>query len=118
IIPEVSNPVTEISAGGPCQNSHRKKGAENIVQMITDGIKDDAQSSVKSIPCDVISAGGPCQNSSTVPLFTLAQLFDKATDAEYITIRANQEEILRWYYYGKEFLIQVSAIVQDGKGKI
>src|SRR6266542_2521413 len=26
IIPEVSNPVTEISAGGPCQNSHRKKG--------------------------------------------------------------------------------------------
>ena len=28
------------------------------------------------------------------------------------------EEILRWYYYGKEFLIQVSAIVQDGKGKI
>lgn len=27
---------------------------------------------------------------------------------------ANQEEILRWYYYGKE-LIQVGATIQDGK---
>src|SRR5436305_15346039 len=53
IIPEVSNSVTEISVRGPCQNSHRKKGAENIVQMITDSIKDDAQLSVKFIPCDV-----------------------------------------------------------------
>ncbi|PKK69251.1 hypothetical protein RhiirC2_866850 [Rhizophagus irregularis] len=51
-------------------------------------------------------------------LLSLAQLFDKATDAEGGAIRANQEEILRWYYYGKEFLIQASVIVQDGKGKI
>src|ERR1041384_7382592 len=54
-IPEVSNPVTKISAGAPGQNSHRKKGAENIVQLIADGIKDDVQSSDKTIPCDVIS---------------------------------------------------------------
>ncbi|GES87681.1 hypothetical protein GLOIN_2v1735823 [Rhizophagus clarus] len=58
------------------------------------------------------------QNSSTDPLLSLAQLFDKADDAEYGAIRANQEEILRWYYYGKEFLNQVSVIVQDSKGKI
>ena len=58
------------------------------------------------------------QNSSTDPLLSLAQLFDKADDAEYGAIRANQEEILRWYYYGKEFLTQVTVIVQDGKGKI
>ena len=51
-------------------------------------------------------------------MLSLAQLFDKADDAEYGAIRANQEEILRWYYYGKEFLTQVSVIVQDGKGKI
>ena len=113
-IPEVSNSVTKISAGAPGQNSHRKKGAENIVQLIADGIKDDAQSSDKTIPCDVISIESLNQNS----LLSLAQLFDKADDAEYGAIRANQEEILRWYYYGKEFLTQVTVIVQDGKGKI
>ena len=86
--------------------------------MIADGIKDDAQSSDKAIPCDVISIESLNQNSSTDSLLSLAQLFDKADDAEYGAIHANQEEILRWYYYGKEFLTQVSVIVQDGKGKI
>ncbi|RHZ84516.1 hypothetical protein Glove_80g12 [Diversispora epigaea] len=110
--------VPEISAGGPCQNTHRKKGAEKIVQLIADGIQDDAQSGVEITLCDEIPAGSPCQDSSTVPLFSLAQLFDKATDAEYGAIRANQEEILRWYYYGEGFLIQVRVVIQDGNGKI
>ncbi|RGB22120.1 hypothetical protein C1646_76756 [Rhizophagus diaphanus] len=113
-----SNPVTKISAGAPGQNSHRKKGAENIIQLIADGIKDDAQSSDKAIPCGVISIESLNQNSSSDSLLSLAQLFDKADDAEYGAICANQEEILRWYYYGKEFLTQVNVIVQDGKGKI
>ena len=117
-IPPASNPVTKVSAGAPGQNSHRKKGAENIVQMIADGIMEDAQSSDKAISCDVILIESLNQNSSTDPLLSLAQLFDKADDAEYGAIRANQEEILRWYYYGKEFLNQVSVIIQDSKGKI
>src|SRR5581483_8790541 len=106
-IPPASNPVTKISAGAPGQNSHRKKGAENIVQLIADGIMEDAQSSDKAVPCDMISIESLNQNLSTDPLLSLAQLFDKADDAEYGAIRANQEEILRWYYYGKEFLNQV-----------
>src|SRR5437763_17204448 len=101
-------------SGDSGKKSHKKKGAENIVQKIADGIKDDAQSSDKTIPCDVISIESLNQNS----LLSLAQLFDKADDAEYGAIRANQEEILRWYYYGKEILTQVTVIVQDGKGKI
>ncbi|CAG8779697.1 22057_t:CDS:2, partial [Rhizophagus irregularis] len=60
-----------------------------------DGIKDDAQSSDKAIPCDVISIENLNQNSSTDSLLSLAQLFNKADDAEYGAIRANQEEILR-----------------------
>ncbi|POG58212.1 hypothetical protein GLOIN_2v1732617, partial [Rhizophagus irregularis DAOM 181602=DAOM 197198] len=91
-IPEVLNPVTKISARAPGQNSHKKKGAENIIQLIADSIKDDVQSNDKTIPCDVISIE--------------TQLFDKADDAEYGAICANQEEILRWYYYGKEVLTQ------------
>ncbi|CAG8770337.1 18563_t:CDS:1, partial [Rhizophagus irregularis] len=54
-IPEVLNPVTKISARAPGQNSHKKKGAENIIQLIADSIKDDVQSNDKTIPCDVIS---------------------------------------------------------------
>ncbi|POG62486.1 hypothetical protein GLOIN_2v1785207 [Rhizophagus irregularis DAOM 181602=DAOM 197198] len=99
------------------KNNHRKKGAENIVQLIADGIRDDSHSVNKTNPCDGISAGGPSQNSSTVP-HSLAQLFYRATDAKCGAIRANQKEILRWFYYGEEFLIQVRAITNDGKGEI
>ncbi|GES89725.1 hypothetical protein GLOIN_2v1735823 [Rhizophagus clarus] len=123
-ISEVINPVTKISAGAPSQNSYRKKGAENIIQLIADGIIEDAislrptQLSDKAIICDIILIESLNQNSSTDPLLSLAQLFDKADDTEYGAIQANQEEILRWYYYRKEFLNQVSVIVQDNKGKI
>ncbi len=33
-------------------------------------------------------------------------------------IYANQKEILCWYYYKKEFLIQISVIIQNSKSKI
>src|SRR6266542_3477765 len=97
-IPEVSNPVTKISAGAPLpKNSHRKKGAENISQMISDGIQNDSQSQkcILGSSNDILLQQS--QISSTVPLLTLAQLFDKATDAEYGAIHTNQEEILCWY---------------------
>ncbi|CAG8521728.1 16476_t:CDS:2, partial [Gigaspora rosea] len=62
------NHANEISAmASQPKNWHRKKGAENISQMISD-----------------------------IPMLTLAQLFDKATVAEYSAICANQEEILYW----------------------
>ncbi|RIA93865.1 hypothetical protein C1645_735220 [Glomus cerebriforme] len=105
-ISEVSNPMTKISARTLSQNSHKKKGAENIIQIIADGIKDDVQLSDKAIPCDMISIKSLNQFSSTDSLLSLAQLFNKADDAEYGTIHANQEEILCWYYYEKEFLTQ------------
>ncbi|RIB30539.1 hypothetical protein C2G38_2026786 [Gigaspora rosea] len=89
VIPEASVPSTlifrntELSRGPRLkfqtfQNTHRKKGAEKIVQLIADGIQDDAQSGDKITPCDEIPAGPSCQDSSTVPLLSLAQLFDKA----------------------------------------
>ncbi|CAG8751462.1 26076_t:CDS:2, partial [Dentiscutata erythropus] len=84
---EVSNPVTKILAGAPAKIAIRRK-------------------SDKATSCDVISIESLNQNSSTDSLISLAQLFDKADDAEYGAIRANQEEVLRWYYYRKEFLTQ------------
>ncbi|CAB4377184.1 unnamed protein product [Rhizophagus irregularis] len=115
-IPEVSNPVTKISAGAPLpKNSHRKKGAENISQMISDGIQNDSQSQkcILGSSNDILLQ--QCQISSTVPLLTLAQLFDKATDAEYGAIHANQEEILCWCYYGKKFITQVNETMKNSK---
>ncbi|RHZ72514.1 hypothetical protein Glove_242g98 [Diversispora epigaea] len=100
VVPEISVPSTsiskfrksEISAGAPLpKNSHRKKGQKDI---------------------NVLQRS---QISSTVPLLSLAQLFNRATDAEYSAIRANQEEILCWYYYGKEFVTQVNETIKNSK---
>jgi len=62
--------------------------------LIIDDIKEDVQSSDKTIPCDMFSAKGSSQNLFTDLLLSLAQLFDKADDAEYCVIHANQREIL------------------------
>ncbi|CAG8751853.1 5367_t:CDS:2, partial [Racocetra persica] len=86
-IPEVSNPMTEISAR--------------------------SQKCILSSSNNILSQQS--QISSTVPLLTLAQLFDKATDAEYGTIHTNQEEILCWCYYGKKFITQVNEVTKGNK---
>src|SRR5205807_5898076 len=94
-------------------NSHKKKGTESISQMISDGIQSDAQSSTLDFSNDTLLQRS--QISSTIPLLTLAQLFNRATDAEYGAIHANQEEILCWCYYGKEFITQVNETIKNGK---
>jgi hypothetical protein len=108
--------MTKISAGMLLpKNSHRKKGAENISQMISDGIQNDSQPQ----KCILGSSNNillqHSQISSAVPLLTLAQLFDKATDTKYSAIHVNQEEILCWYYYRKKFIIQVNEITKGNK---
>ncbi|CAB4419626.1 unnamed protein product [Rhizophagus irregularis] len=47
----------------------------------------------------------------------LAQLCDKAFDAEDKANRANQEEILCWYLYVKDFIIQLNGIIESSGGK-
>ncbi|RHZ81997.1 hypothetical protein Glove_115g13 [Diversispora epigaea] len=72
--------------------SHKKKGTENIVQVIADGIQDN----ILSDPNHVIeiSVTARHQNSDTISLLDLTQLFDKATNAEHYVMKANQEETL------------------------
>ncbi|CAG8617341.1 12226_t:CDS:2 [Gigaspora rosea] len=81
--------------------SHKKKGTENIAQVIADGIQDnvisdesETRSFVSSNHMTEISATARRQNSDTISLLDLAQLFDKATNAEYYATKANQEETL------------------------
>ncbi|CAG8832390.1 12672_t:CDS:2 [Gigaspora margarita] len=106
--------------------SHKKKRTENIAQVIVDGIQDNnnlldeskIQSFASSNHVTKISATALRQNSSIVLLLDLAQLFDKATDAEYSAIKANQEETLCWINYRNEFIIQYNDIIKNSNGKI
>ncbi|RGB43458.1 hypothetical protein C1646_749677 [Rhizophagus diaphanus] len=51
-------------------------------------------------------------------LLDLAKLFDKASDAKYRTKKANEEEILCWVNFGKEFMVHFSELVENSNGKI
>src|ERR1043166_5463659 len=45
----------------------------------------------------------------------LAQLCDKALIAEEHRLEANQEEILCWYHYGRNFVFQLEALCDNNK---
>ncbi|CAG8746313.1 391_t:CDS:2 [Gigaspora rosea] len=71
---------------------HKKKGAENVAQVIADRIKDNKLIDSNHV-CEIPETS-LYPNSYTVLSLDLVQLFDKATDAEYSAIKANQEETL------------------------
>ncbi|CAG8820156.1 42336_t:CDS:2, partial [Gigaspora margarita] len=96
--------------------SHKKKGTENIAHVIADGIQDNIISDSNYVTG--ILATARRQNSDTISLLDLAQLFDKATNAEYYATKANQEETLCWNNYGKEFVIQYNDLVNNSNRKI
>ncbi|GBC10468.1 hypothetical protein RclHR1_09650010 [Rhizophagus clarus] len=101
--------------GNITPNNNSSNFALAPLANLADSIMEDAQLSDKAIPCNMISIES--LNPSTDPLLSLAQLFNKADNAEYGAIKANQEEILHWYYYRKEFLNQISVIVQDKRSE-
>jgi hypothetical protein len=45
----------------------------------------------------------------------LAQLCDKALIAEERTLEANQEELLCWHHYGKNFILQENELCDKNK---
>ncbi|RIA88107.1 hypothetical protein C1645_256561 [Glomus cerebriforme] len=56
------------------------------------------------------------QNYSS-SLLDLVHLFDKASNAEYYTMKANEEETL-WVKFGTEFIYQYNDIVKNSNGRI
>ncbi|RHZ44306.1 hypothetical protein Glove_743g9 [Diversispora epigaea] len=91
-------------------------GTENIAQVIADGIQDNILSDLNHVI--EISATARRQNSDTISLLDLAQLFDKATDAEHYAMKANQEEILCWISYRKKFVFQYNDLIKNSNRKI
>ncbi|CAG8640921.1 10126_t:CDS:2, partial [Diversispora eburnea] len=55
-------------------------------------------------------------DKKTVTVQSLVHLYQKASLAEKNTIQAKQEEILCWYYYGKDFEKMVSEILSNPLG--
>ena len=94
-----------------CQSSHKKKGVEKIAQVIIDGIQDDIkrQEPISSGSSSEVLHETEISTTARRPkcsssLLVLVHLFDKASDAEYRTKKANEEEInilkvLYNYYY-------------------
>ncbi|GES90860.1 hypothetical protein GLOIN_2v1030212 [Rhizophagus clarus] len=109
-----------------CQNSHKKKGVEKIAQVIIDGIQDDVKHQKPiSSGCSLREPFHEIEISATArrpkcssSLLDLAKLFDKASDAEYHTKKANEEEILCWVNFGKEFMVHFSELMENSNGKI
>ncbi|CAG8835941.1 11877_t:CDS:2, partial [Gigaspora margarita] len=102
--------------------SHKKKGIENITQVISDGIQNalahGSTDNLDNILSDSNHVIEISENSSKIRLLDLAQLFDKATNAEHYAMKANQEETLCWINYGKEFIIQYNDLIKNNNGKI
>ncbi|RHZ59514.1 hypothetical protein Glove_363g3 [Diversispora epigaea] len=64
------------------------------------------------------TTGGPEKSNINEASQHLVQLCDKAFDVEDGTNRANQEEILCWSIYRKNFKIQFNEIIKNSRGKI
>ncbi|GBB93143.1 hypothetical protein RclHR1_21190001 [Rhizophagus clarus] len=96
------------------QNSHKKKGTKKIVQVITDSMM--AELSIQNNMTE-ISTMACCPKCSS-SLLDLAHLFDKTLDVEYHTKKSNEEEILCWVNFRKEFIYQYNEIVKNSNGKI
>jgi len=92
--------IQEISSSVPKEN-HVTKISETARSRKSDTIKSE------------------CLHQRTTSMIEvsqhLAQLCDKALIAEECTLEANQEEILCWYHYGKNFLFQVKALCDKNK---
>ncbi|RGB21799.1 hypothetical protein C1646_777229, partial [Rhizophagus diaphanus] len=108
------------------QNSHKKKGVEKIAQVIINRIQDDVKHqepissgcSLREPFHEIEISATACRPKCSSSLLDLAKLFDKALDAEYRTKKANEEEILCWINFGKEFMVHFSELVENSNGKI
>ncbi|CAB4389129.1 unnamed protein product [Rhizophagus irregularis] len=65
----------------------------------------------------ISETAGPGKSSIDEASQHLAQLCDKAFDAEDGANRANQEEILCWCLYAKDFRTQLNEIIENSDGK-
>ncbi|CAG8814394.1 14518_t:CDS:2, partial [Cetraspora pellucida] len=94
------------------------KGEQELVQELF--IEPSLQESniIQNYVIEISENDGPRKFNIDKALQHLAQLCDKAFDAENGANKANQEEILYWPIYGKDFRVHFNEIIKNSKGKI
>jgi hypothetical protein len=103
--------------------SHKKKGMDELKrELFNPPSESDGPSSINHNNVTEVSEtarpGKVTYDSIDKASQHLAQLCDKAIDAEDRANRANQEEILCWCLYWKDFRDQLDEIIRSNGGKI
>ncbi|GBB90731.1 hypothetical protein RclHR1_17790010 [Rhizophagus clarus] len=105
-----------------CNRSHKKKGMDELKhELFNPPSETDSPLSINhNIMTEVSEMACPEKftcDSIDEASHHLAQLCDKAIDAEDRANRANQEEILCWCLYWKDFRNQLDELIRSGGGK-
>ncbi|KAF0410770.1 hypothetical protein F8M41_008268 [Gigaspora margarita] len=104
-------------------NNKKGKSVDKLKQELffpetTDSLGETNELSTEQNHVNKISeTAGPGKSNIDEASQHLAQLCDKAFDAEYGANRANQEEILCWCLYPKDYKIQLNEIIENSEGK-
>ncbi|CAG8743319.1 15559_t:CDS:2, partial [Dentiscutata erythropus] len=107
------------SAIQPCNRSHKKKGMNELKhELFNLSSESDTSSSINhNNVIEVFTCKKVTHDGIDVASQHLAQLCDKAIDAEDRANRANQEEILCWCLYWKNFRDQLDEVIRSNSGK-
>ncbi|CAJ0760787.1 19204_t:CDS:2, partial [Entrophospora sp. SA101] len=89
-----------------------------IQELFTPELSLQESNIIQNHVIEISETGGPGKSNIDEASQHLAQLCDKAFDAEDGANRANQEEILCWAIYGKDFRVQFNDIIKNSGGKI
>ena len=103
-----------------CNRSHKKKGMDELKhELFNPPSESNSPSSINHNNVTEVSETAPpgkvTYDSIDEASQHLAQLCDKAIDAEDRANRANQEEILCWCLYWKDFRVQLDEIISKDK---
>ncbi|POG57973.1 hypothetical protein GLOIN_2v1488957 [Rhizophagus irregularis DAOM 181602=DAOM 197198] len=103
----------------PCNRSHKKQGIDELKHELFKPFSEPESSSINHNNVTEVSEtarpGKVTYDSIDEASQHLAQLCDKAIDAEERANRANQEEILCWCLYWKDFRVQLDEIISKDK---
>ncbi|CAG8453054.1 14752_t:CDS:2 [Cetraspora pellucida] len=95
-----------------------KDGQGLIQELFTSELSLQESNIIQNHTIEIFKTGSPEKSNIDKASQHLAQLCDKAFDAEDGANRANQEEILCWSIYRKDFKVQFNEIIKNSRGKI
>ncbi|CAJ0649512.1 4312_t:CDS:2 [Entrophospora sp. SA101] len=119
ITSDTSNSDDTSEPNNDTKSSLSVKGGQGLIQeLFTPELSLQESNIIQNHVIEISETGGPGKSNIDEASQHLAQLCDKAFDAEDGANRANQEEILCWAIYGKDFRVQFNDIIKNSGGKI